>query len=228
MPNLPGLFDSFDNLDQIPIEDIARWLKPQPQLIVIENFLAQRILYPATVPITQGDLKLDLAILREALRMSSPKDKKTSPMLGHVPDGTWLGDNPFLNVTLRKILIPSKFLAFVPDLATLTWAFVDGLLLDRKRKDIFWDLWTVVLTGEIDEVVGSLLRPEFKDGGLLQLTVLGKMYQMRAGTLMVIPCPKGRCEVAFKVKQGKILGKEDLAVEVYGGRLGLMVDGREK
>lgn len=219
MPNLPGCFDSFDNLDQIPIEDIARWLKPQPNLTYIENFLAQRILYPATVPITQGDLKLDLAILREALRMSSPKDKKTTPMLG---------DNPFINITLRKILIPSKFLEFVPDLPTLTWTFVDGLLVDRKRQDFFEDLWIIVLTGEIDEVVGSLLRPEFKDGGLLQLTVLGKTYQIRAGTLMVIPCPKSRCEVAFKVKQGKILGREDLAVEVSGGRLGLMVDGREK
>lgn len=219
MPNLPGLFDSFDNLDRIPIEDIARWLKPQPNSTYIENFLAQRILYPATVPITPQDLKIDLAILREAIRMSR---------LGHVPSGTWLGDKPFLNVTLRKILIPSKFLAFVPDLITITWTFVDGLLLDRKGQDIFWGLWTIVLTGEIDEIIGSLLLPEFKDDGVLQLRVTGKTYQIRAGTLMVIPCSIKRCEVSFKIKGGKILGKEELALEVYGGRLGIMVDGREK
>lgn len=217
---LPGLFDIFDNLDAISAEFIAKWLKPQPQLLYIENYLAQRILYPQTVPMTQSDMKLDLAILREALR---------TPMLGHVPEGTWLGDNPFLNITLRKILIPSKFLEFIPDLPNLTWTFVDGLLLGRKKKDFFEDLWTVELRGEIDEVVGSVLLPQFKDDkGEIQLTLLGKTYKIRVGILMVIPCPAKRCEVSFKVNAGKILGKEDLAVEVYGGRLGLMIDGRSK
>lgn len=220
MVKLPGLFDSFDNLDQIKTEDIARWLKPQPDPTYIENYLAQRILYPQTVPMTQSDMKLDLAILREAL---------LTPMLGHVPDGTWLGDNPFLNITLRKILIPSKFLEFIPDLPTLAWTFVDGLLLGRKKKDFFEDLWTVVLTGEIDEVIGSLAIPQFNnETGILQLTVMDKTYKIRAGTLIVIPCPSKRCEVSFKLKMGKILGKEDLAVEVYGGKLGLIVDGRSK
>ncbi len=218
MPRLPSLFDSFDNLDQIPVEDIARWLKPQPSHAYIENFLAQKILYPATVPITKEDLKIDLAILREALRMSR---------LSHPVSGTWLGDKPFLNTTLRKILIPSKFLAFVPDLTTITWIFVDGLLLDRKKEDIFSGLWTIVLTGEIDEIIGSLLIPEFKDDGILQLRVIDKIYQIRAGTLMVIPCSIKRCEISFKIKGGKILGKDDLALEVYGGRLGIMIDGRK-
>lgn len=217
MPKLPGLFDSFDNLDQISIEDIARWLKPQPQPSSLENCLAQRILYPQTVPITDYDMKLDLAILREALRLFSPKGGKVIPMLG---------DNPFLNVTLRKILIPSKFLNFIPDLPMLTWAFVDGLLFGRKKQDIFWELWTVVLTGDLDEVIGSLAIPEFKKGGQLYLITLGKSYKIRAGTLVIIPCSKERCEVAFKFKQGKILNKENLSIEVYGGRLGLMVDGR--
>ncbi|MEK7617124.1 MAG: hypothetical protein AAB414_03650 [Patescibacteria group bacterium] len=220
MSKLPGLFDIFDNLDQIPVENIARWLKPQPSLAYIENFLAQRILYPQTIPITEADLKMDLAILREALRMQGPKDKKATALLG---------DNPFLNTTLRKILIPSKFLNFIPDLKILTYVFVDGLLLDRKREDFFEDLWTIELSGEISEVIGSLLIPQFKDKrGILQLRIGDKNYQIHPGTLIVIPCFKDRCEAIFKLKQGKILGKEDLAVEVYGGKLGLMVDGRER
>ena len=219
MPKLAGIFDSFDNLDQIQIENIARWLKPQPQAIFLENYLAQRILYPQTIPMTENDLQTDLAILREALRLFSPRDKKANSLLG---------DNPFLNMTLRKILIPSRFLNFTADLTALTWVFVDGLLLDRKKEDFFEDLWTVVLTGEIDEVIGSVLLPQFKNkDSSLQLTVLDKTYQIRAGTLIVIPCPKSRCQAQFKFKQGRILGKEELAVEVYGGKLGLMVDGRQ-
>ncbi len=228
MPKLPGplrlrseasLFDSFDNLDQIQIEDVAKWLKPQPSLAQLENYLAQKILYPQTVPITANDMKIDLAILREALNLSV--------MLGHVPSGTWLGDNPFLNITLRKILIPKRFLIFVPNLPTLTWIFVDGLLHERKRGDFFEDLWTVEVRGETDEVIGSVLLPRFKnESGILYLTVRGKKYQIRAGTLTNIPCPNKRCEVSFKLKGGEILGKDDLQVEVYGGELGLMVDGR--
>lgn len=220
MSKLPGLFDVFDNLDQIRIEDIARWLKPQLKLEYIENFLAQRILYPQAVPLTSDDMKIDLAIMRETLRLASPWDKSPNPLLG---------DNPFLNITLRKILISQRFLTFIPDLATLTWTFVDGLLFGRSRKDFFEDLWTVVLEGETDEVIGSVLLPQFKDkDGVLQITVSGKTHKICAGTLTLIPCPKSRCEVGFRVRSGKILGKEDLALEVYGGKLGLMIDGRER
>lgn len=219
MPALPGLFDSFDNLDAIKTEDIARWLKPQPQLTFIENYLAQRILYPQTVPITSQDMNLDLAILREAIRSSAHGDKKS----------IMLGDNPFINFTLRKILIPGKFLNFVKDLPTITWVFIDALLSERKEADFFEDLWTVVVTGETDEIVGSILLPKFKDkSSVIQLGVAEKVYKIGAGTLSVVPCSKQRCEITFKISSGKMLGKNQLTVEVYGGRLGLVIDGRKE
>lgn len=209
MIKLPSLFDSFDNLDQIAPEDIARWLKVQPQLTYLENFLAMRILYPQTLPTTKAEMEIDLAILREALRLPA------------------FGDNPFLNITLRKILIPNKMLEGVPDLSTLTLAVVDGLVFGHKKKDFFEDLWTIELTGQIYETVGSLLIPEFKDKkGFLQLNVLGKSFKIHWGTVTYIPCPKQRCEIECKLTLGKILGKEDLALEVYGGKLGLMIDTR--
>lgn len=220
MPNsLPGLFDSFDHLDQVKTEDIARWIKPQPPFEFVENYLAQKILYPQVLPITRLDMDIDLAILREAVRLSVPKDSKNA----------LLGDNPFMNLTLRKILIPAKFLSFVENIAVLAWVFVDALLLERSNQDRFADLWTVVLTGEADEVVGSVILPEFSGGGgQLELKVMDKLYRIDAGTLTVIPCKRERCEIAFNVKSGKILGHENLAVEVSGGRLGLVVDSRRK
>jgi len=222
MLKLTGLFDSFDNLDQIPIENIASWLKPVPNLIQLENNLANKILYPQTLPLTESDMKIDLAILREALRINGPKLNlgKNNPLLG---------DNPFLNITLRKILIPQRFLTFVPDLIAITWAFVDALLLNRRKEDFFWDLWTVVLTDDADEIVGSILLPQFiGEGSVMELKLLNKNYKIRPGSLTVIPCPKDRCEIAYKFNQGKILGKEENAVEIYGGKLGLMIDGRNQ
>lgn len=220
MPRLAGLFDSFENLDQISAEAVASWLKPVPQLIQIENYLANKILYPQAIPLTEFDMQIDLAILREALKMHNATFINEKP-------SALLGDNPFLNTTLRKILIPFKFLEFVPDLKILTEVFIDALLLSKQRKDWFEDLWTVVLTGDTDEVVGSVIRTQFDgNGGIMNLKLLSKNYEIRPGNRVLIPCPKDRCEIAYRLQNGRVLGKAESAIEIYGGRLGLMIDGR--
>lgn len=222
MPKLLGLFDSFDNLDQIPVEAIASWLKPVPQLKLLENYLANRILYPQTISQTEYDMKVDLSILREALKLS--KTPINTPKTN-----VFLGGNPFLNITLRKILIPVRFLNYVPDLPSLAWAFIDALLLDRKKADWFEDLWTIVLTNDTDEIVGSIVLAQFEDkSGVMDLQVLGKNYKIHPGSLMVIPCPSNRCEITYKLQRGKVLGKEANAIEIYGGKLGLIIDGRNR
>ena len=220
MAKLSGLFDTFDNLDSLVAENIVRWLKPIPQTVQVENYLANKILYPQTLPVTKEDMQLDLAILREALRINGPKSR--------VGGGSgMLGDNPFLNITLRRIIIPQKFLQFTADLPSITWAFVDGLLLDRRKEDWFEDLWTVVVSDDTDQIVGSVLLPQFISNlSRLNLTFQGKDFEIRPGSLTVLPCPSERCEVAFKFNQGKFMGKTESVLELSGGNLGLMIDGR--
>lgn len=210
MVRLNGLFSSFDNFDQINIEELASWLKPAPPIVILENYVANKILYPQTLPSTEDDMKLDLGILREVIKMNKEQ-------------------SPFLSVSFRKILIPSDFLHFLPNLIDLAWVFVDALLWGRKRKDWFEDLWTVILTDDRDEVAGSIIMPQFKDKNeVMELRVMNKNYKIRAGSLVVIPCQKDRCEVSYKLPKGKILGKGENAVELYGGKLGLMIDGRNQ
>lgn len=220
MPNQVGLLSNFDNLDQIPAEAIACWIKPPPSLTLVENHLANRILYPNALPLTEYEMKIDLGILREVLKLNGPgrNAQKTQGLLG---------DNPFLNTTLRKILIPAKFLDFVPDLLSLTWIFVDAFLLDRKKKDYFSDLWTIVLTSDSDEIAGTVMLPQFKSsGGAIKLSVLGKSYEIKQGEAAAIPCFHTRCEISYVVQKGVALGKTESAIEVYGGKLGLVIDGR--
>lgn len=220
MVKLTGLFDTFDNLDSLEAENIVRWLKPIPQTVQVENYLANKILYPQTVPVTKEDMQLDLAILREALRINGPKSR----MVG---GSDLLGDNAFLNITLRKIVIPQKFLQFMPDLVSITWAFVDGLLLERKRQDWFEDLWTVVVSDDTDQIVGSVLLPQFQSNlSKLNLAFQGKNFEVRPGSLTVLPCPFERCEITFKFNQGKFMGKTESVLELSGGNLGLIIDGR--
>ncbi len=219
MVKLSGLFDSFDNLDQISIEAVASWLKFSPQPSKLENYLANRILYPQTIPLTETDMQIDLAILREALKVYAPRpDQKTNNLLG---------GNPFLNTTLRKILIPARFLEYVPDLKSLVWAFIDALVLVRNRQDFYQDIWAIVLTDDSDEIVGSVILPQFdSSNGKMELSVMGKNYKILPGGLTVIPCPKERCPIAYSFLEGKVLGKKSSTLEVYGGRLGLVIDGR--
>lgn len=218
MPTQVGLFDVFDNLDSINAEAVAQWLKPVPAFSRIENYLANKILYPQTLPQTEYEMQMDLAILREVLKMNAP-----------VEGGSLLGNNPFINKTLRKILIPQKFLNFVPDLKILAGVFIDAFLSSRPKKDFFADLWTIVLTDDIDEAVGSLILPEFdQNSGSMNLSVSGKDFQIRPGSFSVIPCPKERCEIIYKMRNGKILGKSENTIEVSGGSLGLLVDGRKR
>lgn len=219
MPKLSGLFDSFDNLDQITADSLIPYLKNAPVSIQLENYLANKILFPSSLPLTDADMKLDLAILRQALRLNGPKSNQVSNQL--------LGDNPFLNITLRKIIIPERFLRYVDNLVSLTWAFVDGLLLDRRKEDWFEDVWTIVVSGDIDETVGSVLLPQFgslKD--FMNLSVQDKKYTIKAGSLTLVDCPKTKCQISYNFSSGKILGKQMSAVEIYGGRLGIMIDGR--
>lgn len=219
MPKLSGLFESFDNLDQINISTLSGWLKSPPDPIKLENYLANRILYPQTLPVTDLDMKIDLAILREALRINGPKSGSK--------EGFLLGQNPFLNIILRKIIIPEKFLLYIPNLVNLTWAFVDGLLPGRKKDDFYSDLWTVVVAADRDEIMGSVLLPQFESqSDTLLLSLQGSSIRIKPGSLTVVPCPKDRCEIAYKFDRGKILGKKADAIEVYGGKLGLMIDGR--
>lgn len=219
MPKLSGLFESFDNLDNINIESLASWLKHPPAPIQLENYLANKILYPQILPLTESEMQIDLAILREALKLNGPKTE--------ISEGSLLGDNPFLNITLRKIIIPEGYLNNIPNLVELTWAFIDGLLLNRRKEDWFEDLWTVELSNDTNEVVGSVLMPQFEgDGDNLALNLQGKNYQIKAGSLTVIPCLKDRCQISYKFTAGKFLGKRENAIEVYGGQLGLMIDGR--
>ncbi len=209
MPESVGLFDSFENLDQIGVDSLIPWLKNPPSAIQMENYLANKVLYPNTLPLTKDDLKLDLVILREVLSKIGPKS------------------NPYLNISLRKIIIPERFLHYVSDLAGLTWAFVDGLLLNKRREEWYKDLWTVVIDNNIEIIIGSILLPDFgSSADSMNISILGQDYQIAQGSLIIIPCQSTRCEVAYKFSEGKLLGKKDSAVEVYGGELGLMIDGR--
>lgn len=219
MPSSSGLFDRFENLDQIKVEEIARWLKPTPLITVLEDYIANRILYPKTIPVLSTDTKKDLAILREALRLSVPSQSRENKT-------DLLESSPFINITMKKIIIPEGFLEFIPDLASLVWAFIDGLLYNLQ-KDRFGDLWTIILSSEADKIIGSVLLPQFDNlNGFMEIKLEGRKYKIKAGSFTILPCLKYRCPIEYTLSCGSLLGKNTSAIEIYGGEAGLVIDGR--
>lgn len=206
MPKLGGLFDQFNDLDTIHTEDVARWIKPVPNTIGLENYIGNKVLYPQAIPVSALDLQIDLALLREVIRRTPA----------------------FFNKTSRKIVIPENFTQSIPNITQLVWVFLDAFLLDHRKIDSSQDLWTVVLSGQADEVLGTIVLPEFEGEGIVRLNIEGKEFTVKEGDLSLIPCPKSHCLISFKINKGKMLGKKEDALEVYGGRLGLLVDGRKR
>lgn len=212
----------FDNLDEIDIATLTNWLKPIPDLTLLENHLAHRILYPDVIPVTAAEVQYDLAILREAIRnyTFATKDEQLNPLLGN---------NSFYNFTLRKIMIPKTFLTYSGNLENLILVFADVLLVSIEKKDWFEDFWTIVLTSDVDEVLGSLLIPQFeKNGNLLKAKVSDKSYDVNKGEFVVIPCGLPRSKVTYEIDAGKLLDRQSNSVEISGGRVGIVVDGRRK
>jgi hypothetical protein len=199
MAKVSGIFEQFDKIDQISIEDIAGWLGPQPAHL-IENTLANRHLYPQTAPIKKEDLAVELAILREIIR---------------------LHPNQFLNVKEKKIQIPTDFINRFPDLSQLTLALIDGL----NPKGIV----EITLAG--GEVLGSFVKIEFNEAtgspANFEMFIKETKYSFEKGGLTVVPCSR-HSHINFKSQNGKIDGKSEAVLEIKGGRLGLVIDGRER
>lgn len=206
MPKVTGVFDLFEDLDTISVENVMRWLKRPPDPLILYNFLANRVLYPQSISVSKEEMEWELAFLREALRL-----------------------NPeFLNQSTKKIIIPEVFVNRVSDLSSLVLAFVDAYILGWTAKNSGENVWTLILRNEEkDEIIGSVLMPEFHlESGNIAISVLEKNIQTPKGGVSIIPCPHDRCLVNYKVVGGKVLGIEQGSISMYGGRLGILIDGR--
>lgn len=206
MPKITGIFDLFDNLESIPIEDIARWIKPVPNPIALENFVANRILYPQALALSLQDMSIDMAILREGLSRN----------------------RIFFDEKTHKIIIPESFNNRAPSLAQLAWVFIDAYLIGWVPKNPGQNIFTVLLrSDDRDQPIGSVILPEFSNGqGVVDITVNDKKFQVKQGGLTAIPCNLNHCIINYQVTQGNILGVPEGSIQIAGGLLGVIVDGR--
>lgn len=198
MSKVTGIFEIFQDLDLIQTSDISKWLDNVPQPQSIENYIANRIIYPQAIPIKEDELKLDLALLSEVLK------KKLS----------------YYNLNSKKLIIPQNFIERFGGLEKLIVAFLNAY----KPQDIT----QVVIDSEgKEETIGSTVVPKFsKVNAEFEFSVEEKLYKIKQGNLLFIPCSKKRCHIIFMSKDVILLNKNDSVLEAFGGSLGIVVDAR--
>lgn len=204
MPKVTGIFEEFKDFEKIPLENIAKWLKPYPNPIALQNFYANRVYYPQVIPVTKEELNFDLAILRELL----------------------INNLDYLNTNNKKITIPERFLVRFPDLYGLTMAFADAYIYSQDGSP--YGLWTVIAKYQTkEEKLASVLVPQFENTtGSLSFNIDGKKLNIRAGDFLNIKSKVDKCRIIYQINAGTFLGKKEGMVEVYSGKVGILLDGR--
>ncbi len=194
MPKVTGIFDSFANLEQISVEDLTLAIHIDTQNL--QNYLANRILYPQAAAITKQEMVLDLAILKLGLKQNSV----------------------FYHPKEKKLIIPESFYERFPNLVDLATAFIDVFLPA--------DSTTIILAKiNGDEVLGTYLQAEFSNQKPVNLMVEEQSFQIKPGR-NILPCLRQHCHINFRSDSAKIQNKNELVFEVLGGALGLVIDGR--
>lgn len=201
MPKLGGLFDYFPELANIEVSKLACWV-PYINPQILANKLGNRILYPQALPLSSQDQVFDLCLLREALKLQ-PQN--------------------YCNQNLKRIFIAEELMKMFPNLKDLSLAFVD----------VFCPFGLTSFVTRYEHLgfknLGTLIRPEISSAsGSISLSVAGKKYQIKIGSLVMIPAAGKKVDIKFESNSARLLGRNLLITEVGGGEVGLIIDTRKK
>lgn len=206
MPKANNLFDYFPELEKASLEKIVDELGGKPSRKVLYDQVCNRLIYAHAVPITEGDLAIDFAVLREVLKL--------------YPGG-------FYNRNLKSIEIPDTLLPRFPNLKQLVWTFIEiygtcGVtnIFLKSEQAATQSLGALIKP----ELIKQTSRSEVKNDGQAIIAVLGQKYEVKAGNRILIPTESKHADVSFDSSGFKLLGKNKLTTEVAGGDFGIAVD----
>lgn len=213
---LPNIFDYFPDSDKISAFDLAPFLPEKYDLKLLENELGNRLLYPYRIPVTEKELRFDLAILHAALKANASTFYK----------------QPTQNGLNSKIIIPEGLLPYFPNLLTIIWVYINCL---NPIGIIGLYLQTEVGAKNL----GTLIRPQIQsssgqarlpDGQAVvevsqeSAAAPKQKYQIKMGSTLIIPAPNTHVDIIFDCPGAKIANRNPLTAHVVGGQLGVVVD----
>lgn len=172
MPHLIGVFDLFSDLDTISAAEFAPLIHEEDHHI-LENHLANRILYPHTIAQTKQELDFDFIIFGLGV--------KRHPEI-------------FYDYTQKRLVIPSHLLCYLPPITRLI-----GVILSHIRDSGISQIW--LQEGNNQRVVASCIAKTYIDNlhlpGDLKIIVEGKERILIPNQLNLIPISQNEAKVQF-------------------------------
>lgn len=171
-------------LDRYPAEEVARWLPFSVNLNDIENHLANKRLFPRSVPITLHEYEIDLAVARQAIIKLGQKD-------GH----------DFLMIeTTMNLVLTGGLLTAVPNISDLAGVILDGFYF-KSGTNVYQDI-----AGDLVPL-GAILSawPETKIDISASLSRLGSMLHLGGSHKMSL-------DFGYETKQRLSLGPGEIVV----------------
>lgn len=198
MPHLSGVFDQFPDLDKTSPEEISAWLKSKPEIHFLINFLGNRIFYPQTVPITQKEMEIDLAILRRGIKLK--------PSLVFEPQ-------------TNKIVIPKLLVDRFPPLSSLVKTIIESInpkgihLISIKEKS------QVSIVGSVISPLSPQKLSSDEKTVILTIGEIKKPLRLSAISLIGLSAPENKIllgDEEFKVAGGALGVLVDLRLGGFG------------
>lgn len=191
--------DDFLCLEEIKFDSIISWLGKKVSPLLWEDYFANLLLYPETVPLTSEEVDFQLAVLRESLKMNPAK---------------------FYNPAARKMIIPERFLTRFTDLDKVIEVFLDAfypvgltvLVLEIGRLGL--------------KIYGTVIVPQIISEGVIKVTISDQEYTVKIGSLVSLPAPQNKVNFKFVSASATIFNKDHLIAEVGGGPAGIIIDSR--
>lgn len=161
MPKLSGLFSNYSDLDSLDFETIRSSSKTNLKIREIENFVANRFLYPQTIPLTILEMKVDLSLIKEII-------KKNVQL--------------FYNSSLKRITIPEGFEERLKPVPDLIIAFIDAISPPAATQ-------IILKYADGSRKVGSVYIPQvFINKPAVQLTIEGQVVKLKNNVISRLNC----------------------------------------
>ena len=171
-------------LDRYPAEEVARWLPYPVNLNDVENHLANKRLFPRTLPVTSHEYEIDLAVARQAVIKLGQKD-------GH--------DYLKLETTMNLVLT-GGLLTSVPKISDLAALVLDSFYF-KSGTNVYLDK-----TGDLVPM-GAILAtwPETELDIAAGLIRVGSMIHLGGSHKMAL-------DFGYETKQRLSLGPGEIVV----------------
>lgn len=198
MAKLPDRY-FVSNIEGVSLKNVLKWLNKSDAGVILQNKVSNRLLYSQVVAENEEEMEIDLAILRERLKLRHQE---------------------YLRAVSRRILIPEKLTQKYPNIVKLILAFIDAF------QPIGLTTLTLESTAGGYKDLGTLIRPNLLPGAEVELTITGKKFKVLR-KIVIIPSPSNKVDIEFRANRGELLGQHHLITEVAGGLIGVILDARE-